>query len=166
LNLVFPCSDGRNHYTINDYLSAVESGEEWRCTDHVDSLTYRDHGAHGAIKARIAQHPAETIGSEWQLFDDERGTGNFGANETGRIDLVFSHRSDRRFLLVEVKPSREVVDSAFGQLGRYKYQFLKDDVDIQLTADDIDLAIAAPEFAPSHERFADEIGIRSFKIDM
>jgi hypothetical protein len=166
LNLVFPCSDGRHHYSIIDYLSAVKAGEEWRDSEHVTALSQRDFGAHGAIKARIAQRPGEIIGTDWQFFGDERGTKNPGAEDAGRIDLVFSHRIDRRFLLVEVKPSRQEVDSAFGQLGRYKYQFIDDVGDPELTADDVELAIAAPEFTPSHRRFADDVGIKLLEVDL
>jgi hypothetical protein len=71
------------------------------------------------------------------------------------VDVVFE--GDDEYMLVEVKSGAKGVDKAFGQLLRYRYLLANDR--INLGKEDIDLAVAAPDFYRSHEVVASDVGI-------
>lgn len=158
---VFPCSDEKTVYEIEDYLSALEADKNWRDWKQANPAITPEFGAHGDIKLHLIYNTDDTVGEDWEFVVDEYAvqSGRY-EEEHGRIDLVFKHTTNREFLLVEVKPDREKADAAFGQVLRYRYQFLGDQTLPGLDSGDVQLAIAAPEFYESHQKAADEIGIR------
>ena len=87
------------------------------------------------------------------------------SGDSGRIDLVFKSETDERYLLVEVKPDKDGVDSAFGQVGRYKHQFLANTSLPHLSTTDIRLAIAAPDVYDAHQRIAKEWDIELIQVN-
>ena len=95
---------------------------------------------------------------------DEDPVGDKFAEDRGYIDLAFQHKSENRHLLVEVKPEKDLLDKAIGQIYRYKYKFLQESNLPHVTADDIELAIAAPEFHDTHVQAAEELGIDLIQV--
>lgn len=163
---VFPCSDETTVYTIKDYLDALQSGEDWRDWKQSNPSITPDWGSHGDIKFHLIYNTDDTVGKEWEFVVDEYSVQSGRYEEKrGRIDLVFKHKSNEEFLLVEVKPDREGVEKAFGQALSYRYQFLSDRTLPGLDRTDVHLAIAAPEFYKSHEKAAKEVGIRLIVAD-
>jgi hypothetical protein len=156
---VFPCADSKRKYEITDYLNAVKNGENWKNRSINQSLSTPDHGAHGSIKSDVYQNSDRILGEEWLLLQDEYPVGEISSDDVGRIDLAFEHQSNERYLLVEVKPEKEKVDKAIGQIYRYKYKFLEDSNLPHLTPDDISLVIVAPEFHNTHIKAASELGV-------
>ena len=162
---VFPCSDETTVYSIEDYLDSVEEGVDWKIwTQDHDSIT-PDWGPHGDVKFPLIYDSSTYLGDEWEFVEDEYHvtSGEF-IEEQGQIDIVFKHQTEERYLLVEVKPDRDLVDKAFGQALRYRYQFLSDRSNPALGLDEVDLAIAAPGFHEYHEKAAEEVGIRLLYI--
>lgn len=162
---VFPCSDETTVYSIEDYLDAMKAGEDWRDWKQANPSITPDWGLHGDIKLNLIYNTNETVGEEWEFVVDEYSvqSGSY-QEEWGRIDLVFQHTSQERYLLVEVKPDKDEVDTAFGQALRYRYQFLGDRTIPDLGPSDIELGIAAPKFYESHQKAADEVGIRLIPV--
>lgn len=162
---VFPCSDENTVYTVDDYLTAIEQGEDWRDWKQGNQSLSPDWGAHGDVKLHIVYNPDEIVGKEWEFVVDEYSvqSGQY-EEERGRIDLVFKHTRKEKFLLIEVKPNRDEVDAAFGQALRYRYQFLGDRNVPGLGPEDVELAIAAPDFYESHRRAAQEIGVQLLSV--
>lgn len=160
---VFPCSDGETEYSIGYYLSALEEGRDWEHYDSAASLTTPDYGAHGAIKAHIKENLSSVAGEEWVEAEDEYAVES---ERRGQIDLLCRHEDRRRYLLIEVKPKKDKdeIDKAFGQILRYKYQFIADRNIPDLTPDEIELAIAAPEFYDFHHEAAKQVGIRLITV--
>lgn len=163
LKAVFPCADDYQSYRIEDYLSAIEEGIDWRVRSQTDSPTTPDFGPHGAIKSYIFQNPAETVGEKWVKPEDEKFVRDIGGKE-GQVDIIFKHRSKKEYLLVEIKPAKEKVDSAFGQIGRYRYQFISERSLPNLSSKDVHLSIAAPDFYPSHEKIANDWGVNLIEV--
>lgn len=64
---------------------------------------------------------ASTLGHEWELYekDGEIVGFEYDTREIGRIDLLARHRSEARWLVVELKRGRSS-DRAVGQLLRYR----------------------------------------------
>lgn len=162
---VFPCFDGTTRYTVRSYLEALDEGQHWRTRTRQMGITTPDYGDHGSIKARLAQSPADTVGESWRTADDEEYVGQTTVGGSGRVDLLFEHTEVERYLLVEVKSDPDRVDAAFGQVGRYRHQFLADSGIPDLGVDDIELAIAAPEFYEPHRELADEWNVRLIDVD-
>lgn len=162
---VFPCFDGRTQYTVESYLGSLSEGEGWRNRIEQMGITTPDHGEHGSIKAELAQDPGRTVGEKWTLVEDEESVGYTSASGTGRADLLFEHDETDRYLIVEIKPRSGSVDKAFGQVGRYRHQFLADHADLDLSVEDVEIAIAAPEFRDAHEALADEWGVRLVNVN-
>lgn len=156
---VFPCSDSKRKYEIEDYLSAVKNGKHWRHSISQESLSTPDHGRHGGIKSHLYQNPNKTVGSQWVKPQDEYRVGDIFSDDKGQIDLLFEHESESKFLIVEVKPEKSLLDKAIGQIYRYKYKFLQEANLPHITPDDIKLAIAAPEFHDTHVQAATELDI-------
>lgn len=163
LKAVFPCADDHQSYQIEDYLSAIEQGTDWKVRSPTDAPTTPDFGAHGAIKSYIFQNPAETVGKKWVRPEDEKLVRDTDGKE-GQVDIIFKHRSKNEYLLVEVKPEKEKVDSAFGQIGRYRYQFLSERNLPHLSSKDVHLSIAAPDFHPAHEKIAKDWGVNLVEV--
>lgn len=163
LEAVFPCSDGEQHYVIEDYLDSVETETHWLEKRESEGPTIPDSGTHGAIKGRLFRNPGETVGEEWTLPSDEYPV-ELSEEDRGWVDIVFQHRSEKQYMLVEVKPDADKVDDAFGQVGRYKHQFVESNALPHLTADQVHVAIAAPEFHDSHRRLAEEWGVNLIEV--
>lgn len=161
---VFPCADGATQYSVADYLSAVEAGVDWREWTESEAPSSPDWGAHGAIKGRLFEDPGETVGEEWVVPSDEVWVTGSSEDDVGQVDIVFEHESKSEYLLVEIKPERSKVDSAFGQIGRYKYQFLANSDLPHLSPEDVHLTIAAPDFHDSHRRVAEEWGVELVEV--
>ena len=161
---VFPCvekSEGDLHeYEIEDYIEALKSGEDWR-THRSDRPTRLSYTEHDAIQAYLQNH-MEEISSNWTHFATEYSLANTQRTaRNARVDLVFEHKHEsERYLLVEVKPDRESVDEAFGQLLRYQYAFCDVHSTPNLTPNQIELAVAAPEIEKYHKQAANELGIK------
>lgn len=162
---VFPCVDRDpvkeeyHVYTITDYLEALEVGENWRTARPSDpsQLVYTNHDR---IQAWLAAAP-ERYFSEWDHFETEYSLSSANSlHGDARVDLVFQQADgSERYLLVEVKPERDKVDKAFGQLLRYRHAFAEHHTTPGLRLKDIELAIATPEVDEYHERAASELGI-------
>ncbi len=162
---VFPCFDGTTRYTVRSYLEALDEGQHWRSRTAQMGITTPDYGDHGSIKARLAQSPTDTVGPNWTTVDDEEYVGYTTVGGSGRLDLLFKHVEEERYLLVEVKPDPDDVDTAFGQVGRYRHQFLADSGIPSLGVDDVEVAIAAPEFREPHRELADEWDVRLITVN-
>lgn len=160
---VFPCSDENTVYEIEDYLVALEEGRDWERYSSGSTLDTPDYGSHGAIKAYIKENLASVLGEEWTEAKDEFLVES---ELRGRIDLLCRHKDKRRFKLIEVKPAKDKdeIDKAFGQIFRYKHQFLADKNIPGLGADEVELAIAAPGFYKFHSAAAEEASIELLEI--
>ena len=154
---VFPHAHDGRVQSIRDCLIALRDGEEILPEHPPEEAlnTHTDLGPHGAIKGHLYRYPARTVGAEWEPVGVEVATGNQSEDDRGRIDLLFAHRNQSRYLIAEVKSSAEQVDKAFGQAYRYKHRFTNDRYGI--TPDQIEMAIAAPQFYSAHESAADEL---------
>jgi hypothetical protein len=154
----FPCSDGETEYSIEGVIERLEEGGDWeKWGENESTLSSGDPSKiHGAIKSYIKGNSEEELGGEWKYIKEEYPVG---VNEWS-IDLIFKHRSDNKYNLVEAKPSKEAekIDKAFGQLFRYRHSFLKNKVNVSL--DDVELTIAAPDFYDAHQEAAEELGIQ------
>lgn len=163
---VFPCIEkattGESYYvyTIEDYLTALEVGEDWR-SHRPSSPRKRQHTVHDRIQAWLADAPEQYL-EEWEHLDTEYSLLSASPlRENARVDLVFK-RADgsEQYLLVEVKPSREKVDKALGQLLRYRYAFADQHTTPRLSPENIELAIAVPAVDEYHQQAATDLGIR------
>jgi len=155
----FPCSDGEYEYTVEHFLKSLKENEDWENWDkNISGSPVRDSSPiHGAIKSNLLKKVSTRLGEEWESSEKEEEK-YVGENEW-RADLIFKHESETRYNLVEVKPSKgpEEIDKAFGQLFRYRHSFVNDKINVSL--DDIELTIAAPDFYDSHKEAAEELGI-------
>lgn len=158
---MFPCSDEKTEYGIDHYLNALEEGIDWEELDSTAKLTTPDYGAHGAIKAHLKTNLSSIVGDEWAEAEDEYAVES---ERRGQIDLLCRHEDGRRYLLIEVKPEKDKIDRAFGQILRYKHQFIADRNIPDLDPDKIELAIAAPAFYGFHSEAAEEVGIRLITV--
>lgn len=162
---VFPCverpSENDVHeYTITDYLTAVEKGNDWRTERPPTPRTF-ELTEHDMIQAHLKNNISEFVDESWKHFETEYSViDTTSSKKEGRIDLVFRREiNGEEYLLVEVKPGRDKIDKAFGQLLRYQYSFVEKHTTPNLETDQIELAIAAPNFYESHRKAADELGI-------
>lgn len=160
---VFPCADEKQDYDIEFYLWAVGSGVDWREYDSQTDLTTPDFGTHGAIKARIKSQLPAIVGEEWIDAEDEFPVES---ERLGWIDILCRHQNRRKYMIIEVKPTKrkDEIDKAFGQILRYKHQFINDSTTPNLDSDDVEMAIAAPDFFEFQQEAAKEIDIKLIKV--
>lgn len=160
---VFPHTEDGTVVSPEDFLQRIESGTDWEFIDSGDTLTTGDPGPHGTLKAYLKANLEEIVGREWTDVDDEYPVASEVA---GQIDLFCRHRSGDRYLLIEVKPDRDrrKIDRAFGQVLRYRAQYLADSARPGLSRQDVELAIAAPGFYDFHRDAAEAADIRLIEI--
>jgi len=159
----FPHTEDGAVVSPEDFLQRLESGTDWEFIDSGDTLTAGDPGPHGSLKAYLKANLQEIVGEEWTDVDDEYPVASEVA---GQIDLFCRHRSGDRYLLIEVKPDRDrrKIDRAFGQVLRYRAQYLADSTRPGLSRQDIQLAIAAPGFYDFHKEAAEAADVRLIEV--
>ena len=150
---VFPHYSTNRAYSIDDYLTSLEEGTRWDDPSPQSELRVVDRTDHGVLKAYILDNSANLFGSEWQFHQDEKAVCSPDESSTGYADLVFSNGAKR--LLVEVKTDRDMVNEAFGQLRSYSIRYVDSH---EISEDDLEMVVAAPQFYEYHSQMAEEWG--------
>lgn len=161
---VYPHSHESGYCALTAVTEFVSTGGHIDCQVRQSEGATRsaDSGQHGHIKDVLHEELAGHLSNEWTDPIQEDPVGTREDAGQGAIDIRFRHQDEHRHLLVEVKTDPDRVDKAFGQLYRYKHRFLRDHPGVE--QEDIELAIAAPEFWPAHEDSATELDIRLLTV--
>lgn len=166
---VFPCSEpsgSEGEYTIEDYLTAIENGTDWRDPSSIPPRNLSE-SEHNALQAHLLDNPKQYFGSNWSHYSTEHTVPS--PNTPGgdaRIDLVFQRDTagPHEFFVVEIKPSESEVRDGIGQVLEYRELFTRSRSDPSITSNHVHAAIAAPSFSSVHQTIPKDVGIEAIEL--